>query len=167
VIPLLASERHARRLHASGPSDRCEICGETDADAIVVETHHVGGAGQDGMALRACANDHAAVTLAQQQYRHLLRRPDCPWWARRLLWHLDQAALLDRQARWHERYAHEDGDRGRPKEEMEMIRGIARSLHEQANAHRDLTQDLLRRHGSTPAGRRLLDRPAPHRGKGR
>jgi hypothetical protein len=161
--PLLARERHAWELVASGVSDHCEICGEPDSDVVVVEEHHVGGCEFGGMPMRGCANDHTALTLAQQQYRHVLRRPDCPWWARRLMWHLDQATLLDRQAHWHERYSHEDEERRRSTEETAKVREIAGGLREVAEAHRSLARGLLDRYGSTPAGRRLLERLPPHR----
>ncbi len=163
MLPTFARERHAQQLVASGVSDHCELCAEADSDVVVIEQHEVGGRQFDGMPLRGCANDHKALTLAQQQYRHVLRRPDCPWWARRLIWHLDQANLLDRQAHWHDRYAHEDEERGRPAEETTTMREIAGRLREEAEVHRSLAQGLLDRYGSTPAGRRLLERPAPHR----
>lgn len=162
TIPLLASERHARKLAASG-GDRCELCGEADSDVVVVEEHHLGGREFGGMPMRVCANDHKALTLAQQQHRHLLRRPDCPWWARLLVWHLDQANLRNREACWHERYAHEGEERGRPAEEVARMREIAYRSREDAEVHRVLAQALLDRYGSTPAGRRLLERPVPHR----
>ena len=161
--PLLARERHVRELAANGGSDHCELCGEADSDVVVVEEHHVGGWEFGGMPVRACANDHKALTLAQQQYRHVLRRPDCPSWVRRLAWHLDQANLLGRQAHWHDRYAHEDEERGRPAEEVTKMREIAGSLRDQVEVHRALAKDLLDRYGNTPTGRRLLKRPAPHR----
>ena len=161
--PLLARERHARELVADGGGAHCELCAEADSDVVVVEEHRVGGHEFGGMPMRGCANDHKALTLAQQQYRIILKRPDCPSWARRLVWHLDQTNLLDRQVHWHERYAHEDEERGRPAEEIAEMREIAETLKNQAERHRVLAKRLLDRYGSTPAGRRLLERPAPQR----